>query len=139
MACGKLVVSLLFLLAALLAFSNLPSAQGARAPFATLPAPATVTRRVLRSDDKTCSDKYEKKMERCEEKEQRCLDRARDWWHEQKCTDKRGDCEWDASDAYNDCQAECTEKCDEKLDECYNQHHSRGCDRKDQKCRDKCN
>ncbi|GJP29475.1 hypothetical protein CLOM_g16745 [Closterium sp. NIES-68] len=137
MAHGKLVASLLFLLAALLAFSNFPSARGARAPFATLPASAPVMRRVLYSGQ-TCSDKYDTKMQRCEEKEQRCLDKAWDWWKQQKCTDKRGDCESDASDAYNDCQTECTEKCDEKLDDCYNQHHNHGCDRKDQKCRDKC-
>ncbi|CAI7911049.1 unnamed protein product [Closterium sp. NIES-54] len=141
MACGKfLVASLLFLLAALLTISNFPSAQGARAPFASVASPATVRRRVLYSST-TCSDKYNTKLQRCQDKEADCIGRARDWWQEQKCTEKRGDCEWDAIDAFNDCQQECTEKCDDQLDECYddNHHNSRKCDRKDQKCRDKCN
>ncbi|CAI5459872.1 unnamed protein product [Closterium sp. Yama58-4] len=140
MACGKFfVASFLFLLAALLAISNFPAAQGARAPFASVSSPATVTRRVLHSS-KTCSDKYDTKLQRCQDKETDCINRARDWRQEQRCNEKRGECEWDAIDLFNDCQQDCIEKCDEQLDECYddNHHNSRKCDRKDQKCRDKC-
>ncbi|CAI5478151.1 unnamed protein product [Closterium sp. Yama58-4] len=139
-----LFASLLVLLAVLLSISDFPSAHGARAPFRGVASPATVTqRRVLHSSSKTCTDKYESKLQRCQDKETQCIDRARDWRHEQKCTEKRGECEWDANDAFNECQEECVEKCDEQLNECYddhdNHHDSRKCDRKDQKCRDKCN